>query len=256
MSMNQKYFCLAANPSANDGTAVNKGGYISIGGTQALAGLPSALRNFPFQLHAIKNGSFKQYAAEVLRIVNITPTVVNSTDYRVVLSAEKGQEFSNNLPNEVQSVFTHTTPASGGSRETIVNAFISAINKHPYWTNRVAASSTGAAGSEVLTITAKATHPIFNAAGGPNLSAAVGTAGSPEYGAKGADLLATNLFTTETGKPVSGQVYSVMTFEVKNQGESVLGSGAEEKYTIYFNFTSGTNNWAALITALSSLLVK
>lgn len=248
MSMTQKYYCLAANPSANDGTAVNKGGFISLGGTQALAGLPSALRNFPFQLNAIKNGYYKAYAAEVLRVITITPTAAANTDYRVVLSAEKGQTFNNNLPNEVQTVFTHTTAATGGTATTIGDAFRTAINNHPYWSTRVVAS-----GTTTLIITAKAGFPIFSAAGGPLMATVVSTAGSPEYGAKGADLLASGYFNTDTGLPVAGQTYSAMVFEIKPQGESVLGGGADEKLTLYIN--SG-GNWALLITALSGLLVK
>lgn len=248
MSMSQKYYCFAANPSANDGTAVAKAGYLSLGGTQALANTPNILRNAPFQINLIKNGVFKAYAAEVLRVITITPTAANSTDYRVILSAEKGLTFNNNLPNEIQSVFTHTTAASGATATTIGDAFRAAINTHSYWSTRVVAT-----GTTTLIITAKAGFPIFSAAGGPLLATVVSTAGSPEYGAKGADLLATGQFSTDQGLPVAGQTYSAMIFELKSQGESVLGGGAEEKVYFYFN---STGNYAALITALSALFVR
>lgn len=247
MSQGQKYYCFASNPT-NDGTAVAKAGYLVLGGATNLPASPNILRNAPFQLNLIKNGVFKAYAAEVLRVVTITPTAANSTDYRVVLSAEKGQTFNNNLPNEVQTVFTHTTPASGGTATTIGDAFRAAINAHPYWSTRVVAS-----GTTTLIITAKAGFPIFSAGAGQLMATVVTTAGSPEYGAKGADLLATGLFSTDTGLPVAGQNYSVMIFEVKPQGESVLGAGADEKVYFYFNNAGG---WAAMITALSALVVR
>lgn len=248
MSLTQKYFCFAANPAANDGTAVAKAGYLVLGGATNLPASPNILRNAPFQLNLIKNGVFKAYAAEVLRVITVTPTAANSTDYRLVLSAEKGLTFNNNLPNEIQSVFTHSTPASGATATTIGDAFRAAINAHPFWSTRVVAT-----GTTTLIITAKAGFPIFSAAGGPLLATVVSTAGSPEYGAKGADLLATGQFSTDTGLPVAGQTYSVMIFESKPQGESVLGNGADEKTYLYIN---NGGNYAALITALSALVVR
>jgi len=162
MSLTQKYFCFAANPAANDGTAVAKAGYLVLGGATNLPASPNILRNAPFQLNLIKNGVFKAYAAEVLRVITVTPTAANSTDYRLVLSAEKGLTFNNNLPNEIQSVFTHSTPASGATATTIGDAFRAAINAHPFWSTRVVAT-----GTTTLIITAKAGFPIFSAAGGP-----------------------------------------------------------------------------------------
>ena len=117
--MSQKYFCFPSIAgTADDGTAINKAGYLKIGGTNTLVITPAALQNFQIPLVGIKNGVYKAYTAETARVVTITPTAANSTDYRIVLSAEKGQAFNNNLPNEVQTVFTHTTAASGGTATT------------------------------------------------------------------------------------------------------------------------------------------
>ena len=250
MSMSQKYFCFPALAStADDGTAVNKGGYLKIGGTNALAITPAALQNFPVPLLGVKNGVYKAYAAEVARVITITPTAVASTDYRITLSAEKGQVFNNNLPNEVQSVFTHTTAASGATATTIGDAFRAAINNHPFWGSRVTVT-----GTTTIIITAKAGFPIFSAGVGPNLAALVSTAGSPQYGETGANLLASGNFNSVVGLPVSGTNYGVFIFETFSTSEAVMsGHGDAEKN--YFYIPGGGNN-AALITALSSLLVK
>lgn len=250
MSMSQKYFCFPALAStADDGTAVNKGGYLKIGGTNALAITPAALQNFPVPLLGVKNGVYKAYAAEVARVITITPTAVASTDYRIVLSAEKGQVFSNNLPNEVQTVFNYTSKPSGDTATTIGDAFRTAINNHPFWGARVTCT-----GTTTLIITAKAGYPIFSAGVGANLAAVVSTAGSPQYGETGANLLATGYFNSTVGLPVSGTNYGVFIFETFSSSEAVMsGHGDAEKN--YFYIPGGGNN-AALITALSSLLVK
>lgn len=260
MSMSQNVFALAnTNPVSNDGTVTIKGGYITFGGTNNLAVVPAVLRNSPLNAERIKNGFFTQFNAESLRIATITPTAVASFDYRITLSAEKGQEFSNNLPNEVQTVFTHTSPA-GATRLSIVNAFVAAINAHPYWTTRVVATQTGGAGTETLTVTAKAGFPIFSIAGGANLSTNVGTPGAPQQGMSGAALLATGAFSADTGLPVSGTNYGVCVFEAQRIGESVLSAGGEiEKFFIYFPSNLGAvvhANQAQLLTQLQAVVVK
>lgn len=250
MSMSQKYFCFPAVAASATATTevVNKGGYLQFTGA-SLTAAPAALKNFPLPLVGIKNGYYKAYAAEVARVITITPTAANSTDYRIVLSAEKGQTFNNNLPNEVQTVFTHTTPASGGTATTIGDAFRTAINNHPYWGSRVTCT-----GTTTLIITAKAGFPIFSAGVGANLAAVVSTAGSPEYGSTGANLLATGYFNSTVGLPVSGTNYGVYIFEAFSTSESVMsGHGDCEKNYIYL--VDGGNN-ANMITALSALLVK
>jgi hypothetical protein len=155
------------------------------------------------------------------------------------------------LPNEIQTVFTHTTPASGGTATTIGDAFRAAINAHPFWSTRVTAS-----GTTTLIITAKAGFPIFSAAGGPLLATVVTTAGNIELGAKGADLLATGNFNSTVGLPVSGTNYGVFIFETFSTSESVMSSaGDAEKNYIYIP-SGGSGFNAALITALTTLLVK
>ena len=256
MSMSQNVFALGnTNPSTNDGTVTIKGGYITFGGANNLASVPPVLRNSPLNAERIKNGFFSFFNAEVARVITITPTAVNSTDYRITLSTEKGQEFSNNLPNEVQTVFTHTTPASGGTATTIGDAFRSAINNHPYWGSRVTVT-----GTTTIIITADAGYPIFSAAGGPNLSTVVTTAGSPQTGLSGAALLATGAFSADTGLPVSGTNYGVCVFEAQRLGESVLSAGGEiEKFFIYFPSNAGAvvhANQAQLLTQLQAVVVK
>ena len=250
MSMSQNYYCIPTIAATDNlGTAVNKGGYLKIGGTAQLVITPAALQNFQIPLLGIKNGVYQLYTAETATIVTITPTAANSTDYRVVLSAEKGQAFNNNLPNEIQTVFTHTTPASGGTATTIGNAFRTAINNHPYWSTRVTCT-----GTTTLIITAKTGFPIFSAGVGANLAAVVSPSGSPEYGAKGADLLATGNFNATVGLPVSGTNYSVFIFESYSGTEAVVsGAGCVEKTYIYL---VPTGNNALFTTAMTALLVK
>jgi hypothetical protein len=250
MSQSQKYYCIPTIAgTADDGTAVNKAGYLKIGGTNTLVVTPAALQNFQIPLVGLKNGVYKVYTAETARVVTITPTAANSTDYRIILSAEKGQTFSNNLPNEVQATFTHTTAASGGTATTIGDAFRTAINNHPFWGSRVTCT-----GTTTLIITAKAGFPIFSAGVGANLAAVVSTAGNVELGAKGADLLASGNFNATVGLPVSGTNYSVFIFETFSTSESVMsGHGDAEKNYIYL---VPTGNNAALTTALTALLVK
>lgn len=257
MSQKLSYFVLPTGAAASAaGDAVFKGGYLKIGGTTAawLASMPSGIRNLSISVNGLKNGSYRAYAAESLRIAVITPTAVNSFDYRITLSTEKGQEFNNNLPNEVQTVFTHTTPVSGGTRLTIVNAFVTAINAHPYWTNRVVATQTGGAGTETLTITAKAGFPIFSVAGGANLSTNVSTPGSPVLGATGAQLLASGFaFNSDTGVPVAGTTYDICSFEIAQPTEAVLSAAADHR--IVLAIVPGGNN-TNFITALTSLITK
>jgi len=247
---NVKYFCIPAAAASATATSevTNTGGYLKFTGA-SLAAMPNALKNFQIQLNGVKNGVYKAYAAEVLRVITITPSAAANADYRVILSAEKGQdEFSNNLPNEVQTTFTHTSPASGATATTIANAFRTAINSHPFWSERVVAS-----GTSTLVITAKAGYPIFSAGVGQLMTAAVTTAGSPQYGEKGADLLATENFSTDAGLPVSGTNYSVLSFEVRSEGGAVISGGTNERYEIYV--VDGGNN-ANMLTALKALLVK
>lgn len=244
-----KYFCIPAAAASATATSevTNTGGYLKFTGA-SLAALPNAMKNFQIQMNGIKNGVYKAYAAEVLRVITITPSAAANADYRVILSAEKGQEFNNNLPNEVQTTFTHTSPASGATATTIADAFRTAINNHPYWSQRVVAS-----GTTTLVITAKAGYPIFSAGVGALMTAAVTTAGSPQYGEKGADLLATENFSTDAGLPVSGTNYSVLSFEARPEGGAVISGGASQRYEIYL--VDGGNN-ANMITALKALLVK
>ena len=255
MSQTFEYYCFpsAAAAPTNLTDAANKGGYLNITTANALAITPAALRNFPIYLLGVKNGTYKAYAAEVLRVVLVTPTAVNNTDYRVVLSAEKGQTFDNNLPQEIQAVFQYTSTASA-TRLAIVNAFVAAINAHSFWSTRVVATQTGGAGTETLTVTAKAGFPIFALGVGANLSASVTTAGSPQIGATGAQLLATGYFNSTTGLPVAGTNYSALIFDSYSGTEAVgSGTGDVEKSIIYI-VDGGTN--ANLIAALSNLLVK
>lgn len=210
--------------------------------------VPVNLRSFPIVLAGISGGMYQAGAAEVLRVITITPTAVNSTDYRITLSAEKGTVFSNNLPNEVQTVFTHTTPASGGTATTIGDAFRSAINNHPYWSQRVVVT-----GTTTIIITAKAGFPIFSAAGGPNLATVVTTAGSPAVGV-GAALLATGTFPTAddgNGLPVSGQTYNVISYDYEIESKAAMGGALREKHIIYVN-NNGNN--ATLLSLLQGLL--
>ena len=252
MSMSQKYYCFPSIAgTADDGTAVNKAGYLKIGGTNTLVITPAALQNFQVPLLGLKSGVYKVYTAETARVITITPTAVASTDYRVILSAEKGQAFNNNLPNEIQTIFTHTNPASGGTATTIGDAFRTAINNHPYWSTRVTAS-----GTSTLIITAKAGFPIFSTGVGANLATVVTTAGNVELGGKGADLLATGNFNSTGGLPVSGTNYGVFIFETFSTSEAVMsGTGDAEKNYIYIP-SGGSGYNAALITALTTLLVK
>lgn len=255
MSQTFEYYCFPSVAAGATATtdAANKGGYLNFTGANTLAITPAALRNFPIYLLGVKNGTYKAYAAEVLRVVVVTPTSANNTDYRVVLSAEKGQTFDNNLPQEIQAVFQYTSDSSA-SRLKIVNAFVAAINAHPFWSTRVVATQTGGAGTETLTVTAKAGFPIFALGVGANLSASVTTPGSPQIGATGAQLLASGNFSSVNGLPVSGTNYSALIFDSYSGTEAVMsGSGDVEKTIIYI--VDGGNN-ANLITALSALLVK
>lgn len=252
MSQSQKYYCFPSIAgTADDGTAVNKAGYLKIGGTNTLVITPAALQNFQVPLLGLKSGVYKVYTAAVNRVVTVTPTAVASTDYRIILSAEKGQTFSNNLPNEVQATFTHTTAASGATATTIADAFRTAINNHPFWGGRVVAS-----GTTTLILTAVTGTPIFSVGVGANLASVVTTAGNVELGAKGADLLATGNFNATVGLPVSGTNYGVFIFETFSTSEAVMsGAGDVEKNYIYIP-SGGSGYNAALITALTTLLVK
>lgn len=210
--------------------------------------VPTNLRSFPIVLAGISGGMYQAGAAEVARVITITPTAVNSTDYRITLSAEKGQVSSNNLPNEVQTVFTHTTPASGGTATTIGDAFRTAINNHPFWGPRVTVT-----GTTTIIITADAGYPIFSAAGGPNLATVVTTAGSPSVGV-GATLLASGTFPTTddgNGLPVTGQTYNVISYDYEAESKSAMGGAIREKHIIYVN-NNGNNS--TLLSLLQGLL--
>jgi hypothetical protein len=252
MSQKLSYFVLPTGGAASvAGDAVFKGGYLKIGATTAswLASMPGAIRNTSISINGLKNGAFKAYAAEVLRVITITPTAANSTDYRITLSAEKGQDFSNNLPNEVQTMFTHTTPLSGGTATTIGNAFRDAINNHPFWSQRVTVT-----GTTTIIITAKAGYPIFSAAGGPLMATVVTTAGSPKMGASGADLVASGFqFNADTGVPVVGTNYDLFIFEIGQPTEAVLSAAGDHR--IVLAIVPGGNN-ATFISTLAGLITK
>lgn len=252
MSQKLSYFVLPTGGAASvAGDAVFKGGYLKIGGATAawLASMPNAIKNNSISINGLKNGFYKAYAAEVARVITITPTAAASTDYRITLSAEKGQEFSNNLPNEVQTVFTHTTAASGATATTIGNAFRDAINNHPFWSQRVTVT-----GTSTIIITAKAGYPIFSAAGGPLMATVVTTAGSQKMGASGADLLANGFeFSADSGIPVAGTNYDLFTFEIAQPTEAVLSNGADHR--IVLAVVPGGNN-ATFISTLAGLITK
>lgn len=252
MSQKLSYFVLPTGGAASvAGDAVFKGGYLKIGGTTAawLASQPNAIRNTSISINGLKNGYYKAYAAEVARVITITPTAANSSDYRITLSAEKGQEFSNNLPNEVQTVFTHTTPVSGGTATTIGDAFRAAINNHPFWSQRVTVT-----GTTTIIITAKAGYPIFSAGAGSLMSTVVSTAGSPQFGMTGAQLLASGFqFNADSGVPVAGTNYDIFTFEIAQPTEAVLSPAADHR--IVLAVVPGGNN-ATFISTLAGLITK
>jgi hypothetical protein len=245
MSIAVKQFVLGAAGSATAaGDVALAGGFLKfdLADSNVTAMVPSALRDYPISLSMIKGGVSATGVAETLRVITVTPTAANSTDYRLVLSAEKGTTFNNNLPNEVQSVFTHTTPASGGTATTIGDAFRAAINNHPYWNTRVVAS-----GTTTLIITAKTGFPIFSVGVGANLAQALTTAGVQPIGI-GATLLASGQFTDAAyGTPVSGQTYNVITFmyEVSNNGG--LAGGVYERVYLYINNAANNSTLLGLL---------
>lgn len=252
MSQKISYFVLPQGGGASvAGDAIVKAGYLKLGATTAafFNTLPGALKFNPINVNGLKNGSFRAFAAEVLRVITITPTASNSTDYRVTLSIEKGQQFDNNLPNEVQNVFTHTTPISGGTATTIADAFRLAINNHPYWSQRVVAS-----GTTTLILTAKAGFPIFSAAGGPLMTTVVTTAGSVQMGLTGAQLLAIGFpFSADTGLPLVGTNYDLFNFEIAQITDAVLSAGADHR--IIMAVVPGGNN-ATFISTLANLIAR
>ena len=210
--------------------------------------VPANLRSFPIVLAGVSGGMYQAGAAEVLRVITITPTAVAGADYRITLSAEKGQVFNNNLPNEVQTVFTHTAP-SGATATTIGDAFRTAINNHPYWGPRVTVT-----GTTTIIITADAGFPVFSAGVGPNLAAVV-TPGSgvPSVGI-GATLLASGTFPTVddgNGLPVTGQTYNVISYDYEVESKAAMGGAIREKHIIYVN--NAANN-ATLLSLLQGLL--
>ncbi len=252
MAIAVRQFVLGAAGSATaSGDVANVGGYLKfdLADSNITAIVPTNLENFPVSISNISGGLYQAGAAEVLRIIVVTPTAANSTDYRITLSAEKGQAFNNNLPNEIQTVFSHTTPVSGGTRLTIVNAFVSAINNHPYWTTRVVATQTGSGGSETLTITARAGFPIFSVGVGQLMTQAVTQAGSPAIGI-GASLLASGLFPTTddgNGLPVSGQTYNVISYDYEVESKAAMGHSVKEKHIWYINNASNNNTLLGLL---------
>jgi len=248
MSQSIKYYCIPGTAgTATAATEVtNKGGYLNLAG-QAATIQPDAFKMFPISLTAVKNGNYKAYAAEVLRIVTITPTAVAGGEYRVTLSAEK-DAFDTNLPNEVQTTFTHTAP-SGATATTIGDAFRTAINNHPFWNTRVTAS-----GTTTLVLTAKAGYPIFTAGVGQYMAAVYTTGGSKVSGGTGAALLATGNFNSVNGLPVGGSNYSVIAFE-SNSGSNSVISGQGDAELIYIYFLEAGNN-TGMATGLKNVLVK
>lgn len=211
--------------------------------------VPVNLRNNPIVLAGVTGGMYQAGAAEVLRVITITPTAANSTDYRLVLSTEKGTTFNNNLPNETQGVFFHTTPASGATATTIGDAFRTAINNHPFWSTRVVAS-----GTTTLIITAKAGFPIFSVGVGPNLAQVVTTAGSPSVGV-GATLIASGTFPTVddgNGIPVSGQTYNVISYDYEIESKAAMGGAIREKHIFYVNNAANNSTLLSLLQPLLS----
>lgn len=250
MSQKLSYFVLPANTTASAaGDAIVKAGYLKIGNATAawLANLPAALKSTQVNLSGLKNGSYKAYAAEVARVITVTPTAVAGGEYRVTLSAEKNA-FDTNLPNEVQTTFTHTAP-TGATATTIGDAFRTAINNHPFWGARVTAS-----GTTTLVLTAKAGYPIFTGGVGQYMSLAYTTAGSAQMGFTGAQLLANGFaFNADCGIPLAGTNYDVFIFDVNHPSEVVMTAGVEEQ--IVFAVSTGGNN-AAFITALAGIVAR
>jgi hypothetical protein len=252
MSVAVKQFVLGAAGSATAaGDVANVGGYLKfdLADTNVTNIVPAVLENFPLRISDISGGLYQAGAAEVLRVITVTPTAANSTDYRITLSAEKGQVSTNNLPNEVQTVFVHTTAASGATATTIGDAFRAAINNHPYWSQRVAVT-----GTTTIIITAKAGFPIFSVGIGQLMTQAVTTAGSIAVGI-GANLIASGLFPTVddgNGIPVSGQTYNVISYDYEAESRAALGGSVKEKHIWYVN--NAANN-STLLGLLQGFLV-
>jgi hypothetical protein len=251
MSVAVKQFVLGAAGSATAaGDVANVGGYLKfdLADSNVTNIVPAVLENFPVRISDISGGLYQAGAAEVLRVITVTPTAANSTDYRITLSAEKGQVSTNNLPNEVQTVFVHTT-AAGATATTIGDAFRAAINNHPYWSQRVAVT-----GTTTIIITAKAGFPIFSVGIGQLMTQAVTTAGSIAVGI-GANLIASGLFPTVdegNGIPVSGQTYNVISYDYEVESRAALGGTVKEKHIWYVN--SAANN-STLLGLLQGFLV-
>lgn len=245
MSIAIKQFVLGAAGSATAaGDAVLAGGYLKfdLADSNVTAIVPTFLRDYPINLGNIKGGVYQAGQAETLRVVTITPTAANSTDYRIVLSAEKGQAFSNNLPQEVQTVFSYTSKTSGDTATTIGDAFRTAINNHPYWNTRVAVT-----GTTTIIITAKAGFPIFSAGVGANLASVVSTPGAVAIGI-GATMLASGLFTDATyGLPVSGQTYNVISFMYEVTDNGGLSGGVMERVYLYINNNANNSTLLGLL---------
>lgn len=211
--------------------------------------VPANLRNFPLVLAGVSGGMYQLGAAEVARVITVTPTAANSTDYRITLSAEKGQAFNNNLPNEVQTVFSHTTPASGATATTIGDAFRAAINNHPFWSQRVTVT-----GTTTIIITAKAGFPIFSVGVGQLMTNVVTQGGSPAIGV-GASMIASGQFPTVdegNGIPVSGQTYNVISYDYEVESKAAMGGAIREKHIIYINNNSNNTPLLGLLQPLLS----
>jgi hypothetical protein len=252
MSITIKQFVIgpAASATAAGDVAASAGVLrFDLADTNVTGVVPVNLRSYPLVLAAVTGGMYQAGAAEVLRIITLAPTAANSTDYRVVLSTEKGQVSNNNLPSEVQSVFIHTTAASGGTAASISTAIVNAINAHPFWNTRVVATSP----SSNIVITARAGFPIFSVGVGPLISNTVSTAGSPSVGI-GATLIASGTFPTVddgNGIPVSGQTYNVISYDYEVESRAAMGGAIREKHIIYVN-SNGNNS--TLLSLLQPLL--
>lgn len=252
MSIAVKQFVIgAAGNLTVAGDVASSGGVLrfDLADSNVTGCVPANLRNFPLVLAGVSGGMYQATAAEVLRVITVTPTAANSTDYRITLSAEKGQVFNNNLPNEVQNVFAYTTPASGATATSIGDAFRAAINNHPFWSQRVTVT-----GTTTIIITAKAGFPIFSVGVGQLMTNVVTQAGTPAIG-NGTAMIAGGLFPTVdegNGIPVSGQTYNVISYDYEVESKAAMGGAIREKHIIYINTNSNNTPLLGLLQPLLS----
>lgn len=192
----------------------------------------------------IKNFTKTTGVAETLQTSTVTFTYAASTTYELVITQSVGA--ANGAP--ATFVASYTSPASGGTEQTVVDAFIALINSQT-GAGEIHVTATDG-GASTITLTAQAGYTLFRATAVQNMTVAAGVTGVIPHGI-GATLAAEGV-----SGAAAGTTYTTYVFDYWNQAPDQMNSQLNNginTLTLYVN--QGDTDFAWFDGVLRSIVL-